>query len=385
MALFGWLTWLELDPPPRPSQGAPAASLGECQGDVRVRDPESLAWSRGRGGVALRAGDAVFAADGSSAVVTFTGGERLVLGPRSLVVIASPSEGAEAALRQGAAAAVGGGRVLVVRVAGARVQIPASSRVAIARATGGALEIFVERGGARVTTGANEPDRAVSTGRGLLVAGGTVSTPAGTATLEVPGGGEIIYADRDPEEPAPVEVAWAPAGPGDVVQISASPDFGPRTLAPADAPGRARVFLRPGAHMLRVAGADGEPRSSARFVVVASRRAPFPWQPAQGMRVAAGRSVPLFWTEVQGAVGYRLEVAQAEGPAISRFEAAVSPTTIDPLGPGRWRWRAAARFGERDGPWSGWAGFEVAEDLSVAPELQAPDLRVVPLEGEEAR
>lgn len=350
---------------PQAGEAPALARLARAQGRVMRRPAGTLAWEPASAGEGLHAHDSVYVPPEASASVEFAAGSTLEVEERSLVVIEAPEParpGTRLALLKGALSGAAGAAPIAVRAAGGKVAVldPGAA--------------------ARLETGPGGPHLDVLAGSARL--GDTAITAAPRVRLDSPARNQRIWAARFP---APVALAWdGPAAAG--LRVEAARDTGFETLlasAPAE-PGRLDLQVpESGPWFWRLAGADGRTRSETRRLVVVEDRPPTPFSPMPGEIVLApqGVQVPFWWTAVDGAARYRIEIAAEPSFRNLAFSAAAS-------GPGLWAaldlpegvyyWRVRVDQPERgESPFSAHSAFRlIRRPLPDAPRLFDPTLEV---------
>jgi len=343
----------------------PVARVVHAEGRVMRRPAGTLEWERARAGDGLRAHDSVYVPPQASASVELAAGSTLEVEERSLVVI-EPTEparsGTRLALLKGALSGSAGAAPISVRAAGGEVAVldpGASARLA----TGpGGLRLDVLAGGARL-------------GDTALAAGPQVR-------LDGPARNQRVWASRFP---VAVALRWdGPAAAGLLLEAARDDGFGRRV---ASAPGeRGRLDLaipEAGPWFWRLADEAGRPRSETRRLVVVEDQPPTPFSPMAGEIVLAppGVQVPFWWTAVDGASRYRLEIAAEPSFRNLAFSGEAS-------GPGLWAaldlpegvyyWRVRVDQAERGAsPASAPSAFRLLQrPLPDAPRLFDPTIVV---------
>jgi hypothetical protein len=278
----------------RPQGDAPVlAHLAHAQGRVMRRPAGTLEWEAARAGDGLRARDSLYVPPDALASVEFAAGSTLEVEERSLVVI-EPSEpegpGTRLALLKGALSGSAGPAPLAVRAAGDEVAIldPGAS--------------------ARLATGPNGPRLEVLAGKARL--GDSALTAEHRVRLERPARNHRIWASRFP---VAVALHWdGAAAAGLALQAARDAGFARRLASAPGEQGQLDLEIpEAGQWFWRVANAGGRPRSETRRLVVVEDRPPTPFSPMAGEIVLAppGVQVPFWWTVVDGASRYRLEIA----------------------------------------------------------------------------
>jgi hypothetical protein len=343
----------------------PVARLAHAEGRVMRRPADTLGWEPARAGEELRARDSLYVPPDASASVEFAAGSRLEVEERSLVVI-DPAEperpGTQLALLKGALSGSAGAVPIAVRAAGGEVAVldpGATARVASGPA-GTRLDVLA--GGARL--------------------GDTALAPGPRVRLDSPVRNQRIWAARFP---VTVALSWDGRAASQLrLEVARDSGFA-RQLATA--PGeRGRIELEvpeAGPWLWRLADAAGQPRSETRRLVVVEDLPPTPFSPMPGEIVLAppGVQVPFWWTAVDGASRYRLEIAAEPSFRNVAFSGAAS-------GPGLWAaldlpegvyyWRVRVDQAERGkSPASHPSPFRlIRRPLPDAPQLFDPTIEV---------
>ncbi len=350
----------------RPAGDAPAlARLAHAQGRVMRRPAGTLEWEPATAGESLRAHDSLYVPPDASASVEFASGSTLEVEPRSLVMIESPEAphpGTRLALLKGALSGSAGKLPLAVRAGGrdeAVLDPGASARVAI---DPGGPRLEVLAGAARL--------------------GGTAVAAPAQVRLDAPARNQRIWSAAFP---VPVALSWdGLAAAGLRVEAARDTSF-ERSLASAPAePGRLDVKIpESGSWFWRIADAAGRSRSETRRLMVVEDRPPTPFSPMAGEIVLAppGVQVPFWWTAVDAASRYQLQIAAEPSFRNLAFSGTAS-------GPGLWAaldlpegvyyWRVRVDQPERgESPFSTYSPFRlIRRPLPDAPHLFDPTLEV---------
>ena len=289
------------------------ARLAQAQGGVLLRPAGTLAWETARSGDGLHAHDSIYVPPDAAASVEFAAGPTLEVEERSLVVI-EPAEperpGAGLALVKGALAGTAGSASLAVR---------AGSGEVLLLDPGSAARLAAGPGGSRLD---------VLEGRAHL--GQAALSAAPGVRLERPARNQRIWASIFP---VPVALSWdGTAAAGLLAEAARDAGFTRRVASGPAGTGQLEVELpEAGPWFWRVADAAGRPRSETRRLVVIVDRPPTPFSPMAGEIVLAppGVQVPFWWTAVDGASRYRVEIA-AE-PSFRNLALSAAAT-----GPGLW-------------------------------------------------
>jgi hypothetical protein len=353
----------------RAPAAAPASAIGtvlERSGSVRHRPAESLVWDDARRGVRLGDGESVFVGPGGSAAVGLEDGGRLELEENSLVVLAArrgADEPATVTLRRGG--------------------LSASTTAAVRIRSGGGEAALRAGAQARVTRGAGAErlDVALLSGD-ASVSGAATALTAFPVRLAAPAPSRRIYFAG---AAAPIELRWdGAAAPRDAIEIAREPGFA-APIATLRGAGGTGAFVPPsaGTYYWRAVDAARAPRSETRAIVVVEDVPPLPVSPANGEIVVAppGRSVPFWWTEVDGAGAYLLEIS-----ASGAFDDVALSVTVDRPGAwidprlpeGTYHWRVRAADAERGrSPPSRRSSFRIVHaSVPDAPELLDPTIQV---------
>lgn len=341
------------------------ARLAHAQGRVMRRPAGTLEWEPAAAGEALRADDSLYVPPEASASVEFASGSTMEVEERSLVIIQAPEAPrpeTRLALLKGAVSGSAGRAPMTVRA-------------------GGRDAAVIDPGAAaRVTAGPGGPSLEVLAGGARL--GGTTLSAASQVRLDAPARNQRIWTARFP---ATVTLAWeGGAAVGLRVQAARDPGFEhPLTSDPAE-PGRLDVEIpEAGWWYWRIADAAGRPRSETRRLVLVEDLPPRPFAPMAGEIVLAppGVQVPFWWTAVDAASRYRLEIAAEPSFHNLAFSGTAS-------GPGLWAaldlpegvyyWRVRVDQPERgESPFSAYSPFRLIQrPLPDAPRLFDPTLEV---------
>lgn len=354
------------DPAPPPAASVAVGTVAERAGSVRHRPAASLVWDDARRGERLGDGESIFVGPEGSATVVLDGGARLDLEENSLVVlepVLAEGSAATVTLRRGAVSATAASAVRIRSAGGEATLRPGAQARVAGGAAGDRLEVALLDGDASVS------------GADAVVARFPVR-------LEAPAPSRRVYVSAD--VPA-VELRWDAAGArDDTVEVARDERFD----APVAAfPGRrgAAAWTPPsaGTYYWRAVDARRAPRSETRAVAVVADEPPLPYAPADGDVVLAlpGRSVPFWWTEVDGASSYVVEIAASpsfDEPALS-VPADRPGAWIEPRLPeGTYHWRVRAADPERGpSPFSRRSSFRLVHAaVPDAPELLDPTLQV---------
>ncbi len=366
LALVTLLLVLDYRSDPSPRGDAPAlARLARAQGRVMRRPAGTLAWEPAGAGEGLHAGDSVYVPPEASASVEFAAGSTLEVEERSLVVIEPPEParpGTRLALLKGALSGSAGAAPIAVR------------------AGGGTVAVLDPGAAARLETGPAGPRLDVLAGRARL--GDTAMAAGPRVRLDSPARNQRIWAARFP---AAVVLAWdGSAASGLKVEAARDTAFEPLLASAPAEPGQLDLRIpESGPWFWRVADAGGKPRSETRRLLVVEDRPPTPFSPMAGEIVLApqGVQVPFWWTAVDGAARYRIEIAAEPSFGALAFSAAAS-------GPGIWAaldlpegvyyWRVRVDQPERgESPFSSHSTFRlIRRPLPDAPRLFDPTLEV---------
>jgi hypothetical protein len=212
--------------------------------------------------------------------------------------------------------------------------------------------------------------------------GGTALAAPAQVRLDAPARNQRTWSAAFP---VPVALRWdglAAAG----LRVEAARDTGferPLASAPAE-PGRLDVKIpESGSWFWRIADAAGRSRSETRRLVVVEDRPPTPFSPMAGEIVLAppGVQVPFWWTAVDAASRYQVQIAAEPSFHNLAFSGTAS-------GPGLWAaldlpegvyyWRVRVDQPERgESPFSTHSPFRlIRRPLPDAPHLFDPTLEV---------
>ncbi len=351
---------------PRPAGDALAlARLAHAQGRVMRRPAGTLEWEPATAGGDLRAHDSLYVPPGASASVEFASGSTLEVEERSLVIIESPEAprpGTRLALLKGALSGSAGKAPLAVRA-------------------GDREEAVLDPGAsARVSAGPGGPRLEVLAGGARL--GGTALAAPAQVRLDAPARNQRIWSAVFP---AAVRLTWdGPGAAGLTVEAARDARFErPLASAPAE-PGRLDLEIpESGPWFWRIADPAGRPRSETRRLVALEDRPPTPFSPMAGEIVLAppGVQVPFWWTAVEAASRYRLEIAAEPSFHNLAFSGIASGpglwTELD-LPEGVYYWRVRVDQSERgESPFSTHSPFRlIRRPLPDAPRLFDPTLEV---------
>jgi len=364
------VVWLLLCAPPLAPLGGDGArrvaTLAFKTGQVLGRAPGALVWRTVSVGDALGEREAVFVPPGAVARLTLQGGAALDVEENSLVVL-EPVE-----------AAGGADRVALLRgsVSGS------SGKAALGVRSPGGVAIFEP--GARGRLAAAEKGRPVVkvySGRASLDGEASLPSPS-SVRLEFPPSGQRFW---HAELPAPVPLRWdGAAAAGLRLEVSRDRSFAALVASSPGEPGTA-LFQPPaaGTFYWRIGDGAGGSRSEERLLLILENRPPTPHSPMAGEIVLApvGRETPFWWTAVEGAERYRLEIATDPS-----FEKPVFAAEAE--GPGLWAeprlaegvywWRVRVADPDRpDSPPSAAVPFRVIHaPVPDAPQLFDPTIEV---------
>ncbi len=320
--------------PASPESQGVVAMLERRAGGVLRRPAGTLVWDEVRAGAALHADEALYVPPGGAATVGFRRGSALDIEERSLVVLERPADERAAedriALVRGGVAGTAAGRALAVRAGASRALLEPGAEARLARAEGRApsLEVYAGR---------------------TSLDGQPAATPAGPRLLSPRRGERIAFSGTPPTIP----LTWT-GGAGLMLEVARDPSFADTVAA---APGRSgsHAFRPPGAgtYYWRLAAADGAARGEARRLTVTEDAPPLGFSPMPGEIVLAppGHEVPFWWTAIEGATRYRVEVATDAAFRALAFAAEGQGTSLWadlrlPEGVYYWRVRAVWEGGE---------------------------------------
>ena len=353
---------------PRPQGGAapPVARLARAEPGVLRRPPGTLVWDAARAGEPLAARDSLYVPPAASASVAFDGGAVLEIEERSLVVIEPPEPDPGAARVTLAKGSLSGsapaGTVSVRTPGGLAVLEPGSeARIGARGASGPRVELVA--GSARAENG-------------------DVARAEARIRLDEPARNQRFWFARFPGS---VLLRWDGSAANDArVEIARDSGFADLMGRAPGAPG-VHAFRPPGPgpYFWRLVDQDGNPRSEARRLFAVEDRPPTPFAPMAAEIVLAppGVQVPFWWTAVDGASRYRLEISADASFATVAFAA-------DAEGPGLWAspqlpegvyyWRVrASEAGRGEAPFSAPSPFRlIRSPLPEAPQLFDPSIEV---------
>jgi hypothetical protein len=346
--------------PKRTPPPVPVAKLAAVFGAVSWRGAGTLAWEPAESQQPLAAGDAVFVQPGGAAQLTFATGAVVQAEERTLVVVEPPAP-QEDRLRvlEGSVLATAGGSALGLRSRGAEAVL--SPGGAASADGGGRLELL--EGKARI--GAEE----------------RAAAPA--VRLLAPARGHRLYAAAFPVS---IELRWeGDAAREDLVEVSRERTFERNVASGPGAAGTLDVQVdHAGPLYWRLTDARGRPRSETRKLTAILDLPPRAYSPQPGEIVLSplGIHTPFWWTPVDGAQRYRVEVAHDDTfRRIALSEQANGPglwASLDlPEGIYHWRVRAERQGAEEPAPPSPAVPFR----LIHRPVLDAPDLFDPSIEG----
>jgi len=342
------------------------ARLARAEAGVLRRPPGTLVWDAARDGEPLAAHDSLYVPPAASASVAFEGGARLEIEERSLVVIEPPEPepgAARVTLSKGSLAG----------------SAPAGT---VSVSTPGGLAVLESGSEARIgARGASGPRVEVVQGR-ARAENGEVALAEPRIRLDEPARNQRFWFSRFPGS---VLLRWdGSAADGVRLEVARDPAFADRLDRAPGVPG-AHAFHppAPGPYFWRLVDQDGNPRSEARRLLAAQERPPAPFAPMAAEIVLAplGVQVPFWWTAVDGAFHYRVEISADASFARIDFSADVE-------GPGLWAaldlpegiyyWRVRAREAERsEAPFSDPSPFRlIRRPLPQAPQLFDPSIEV---------
>ncbi len=342
------------------------ATLAFKTGQVLGRAPGTLVWRTVRVGEALAEREAIFVPPGAMARLLLHEGAALDVEENSLVVL-------------NAAAAAGSPE----RVALLRGSVSGSSgRIALGVQSPGGVAIFEPGARGRLSASpAGPPVLQVYSGRASVDGRPSLPSPTSVRLESPPSGQRFWYAER----PAPVTLRWDGAtAAGLRLEVARDRSFAELV---ASSPGEAGTALfhppAAGTFYWRIGDGAGKSRSEERPVLILASRPPVAYSPMAGEIVLApaGQETPFWWTGVEGATRYLLEIApdplfekpafaaQAEGPGL----------WADPhLAEGTWWWRVRVADPDRpDSPPSAAVRFRVIHaPIPEAPHLFDPTIEV---------
>ena len=349
-------------------QGVGLARL-EFAAMARRRPAGTLAWEDVRAGELLFERDSLFVAPTGSATVRFLAGAKLDVEERSLVVFEPPEPARPQNLD-----------LIQGWLSGAPGQAP--------------LEVNRSRGSVRLQPGAagriaaqGEGTAGVELLAGRAEAGGAeVRVTTSPVHLRLPDRNEVLH--QSLQKPS-VTLSWdATAAQGWTLQVARDRNFASLV---ASAPGGAGSFSfapsASGAYFWRVLkpGVAGGPlaRSEIRKFLVVDDVTPIPYLPRAGEVVLAppGQTIPFWWTAVDGASRYQLEIAAEpsfQKPVLRVDASGPSLWTRLDLPEGSYYWRVRVDDPERGpSPPSDPSPFRlVLTPVLGAPELMDPSLEV---------
>lgn len=351
---------------PPASAAQAVGTVLERSGSVRHRPAASLVWEEARRGVRLGDGESLFVGPGGSAAVRLDDGARLDLEENSLVVLEAQRGAGEPAtitLRRGGVSASAASPVRIRGAGGEAALRPGALVRVTGGAAGGRLDVALLSGAASVS-------------------GAAATLASFPVRLGAPAPSARVYA---PAPPAPVALRWdGAAARGDTLEVARDPAFAAAVARFPGAPGAATwVPPSPGTYYWRAVDAGGAARSETRTVTVVEDVPPLPFSPADGEVVLAppGHPVPFWWTEVDGAGAYVVEIAAS--PAFDDVALTVPADRpgawIDPRLPeGTYHWRVRAADPERGAsPPSRRSSFRLVHaSVPDAPELLDPTVQV---------
>ncbi len=353
----------------RPPLGAAptVARLARAEPGVLRRPQGTLVWDATRAGEPLAAGDSLYVPPAASASVYFVAGASLEIEERSLVVIEPPAP------ERGA-----------TRVTLAKGSLSGSASTgSVSVRTPGGLALLEPGSEARVDArGATGPRVRVVLGNARAENGEVVRVEEGIR-LDQPERNQRLWFDRFP---AAVLLRWDGASAvGTRLEVARDAAFSELVDQAPGAPG-AHTFhpAAPGPYFWRLVDQGGTPRSELRRILAVADRPPSPIAPMAAEIVLAlpGVQVPFWWTAVDGASAYRLELSSDAGFSRIVFQA-------DAEGPGLWAalqvpegvyfWRVRASGAERAGaPYSRPSPFRlIHRPLPEAPQLFDSSIEVV--------
>jgi hypothetical protein len=353
----------------RPRRGSEptVARLARAEPGVLRRPAGTLIWDAAHAGEPLSVRDSLYVPLAASASVSFDGGVLLEIEERSLVVIEPPEPdpgAARLALAKGAvSSSAPAGRVSVRTPGGLAVLEPGSdARVGARDASGPRVEVAL--GSARAENG--EVVRVDSLVR-----------------VDQPARNQRFWFTHFP---ASVLLRWdGAAAEGARLEIARDPKFSDLVDRAPGAPG-AHAFhpAAPGAYFWRLVDQDRNPKSEVRRLLAVEDRPPKPFAPmaAEIVLAAQGVQVPFWWTAVDGASRYQVQLSTDASFATVVFSA-------DAEGPGLWAalnlpegvyfWRVRASPAERgDAPFSAPSPLRlIHRPLPEAPQLFDSSIEVV--------
>ncbi len=348
---------------PTPAE-PPVARLTHAERGVLRRPAGTLAWEPAVSGGGLWANDSLYVPPDAAASVEFGSGSTLDVEERSLVVIEPPEPqrpGTRLALLKGALSGTAGDAPVAIRA-------------------GNEVAVLDPGAAARLGSGSGGPRLDVLEGQARL--GGEAVAAEPGVRLEQPARNQRLWASRFP---LAVGLRWdGAAATGLTVEAGRDPGLSRRLASAPAEPGRLDLEVpAPGPVFWRIVDAAGRPRSETRRLVVLEDRPPTPFSPMAGEIVLAppGVQVPFWWTAVDGASRYRVEIAAEPSFRNLAFsDVASGPglwATLD-LPEGVYYWRVRVDQPERGSspPSTTYAFRLIRHPLPDAPHLFDPTIEV---------
>jgi hypothetical protein len=351
---------------PQRSAQPPVARLARSEPGVLRRPLGTLVWDTASAGEPLAARDSLYVPPAASASVVFDGGAYLEIEERSLVVIETPDPDpglARVTLAKGSLSGSASARTVAVRTPGGLAVLDPGSEARI---------------GARVDSG---PRVDLLAGR-ARAENGEVARAEARIRLDEPTRNQRFWFARFPGS---VLLRWdGSAADGGRLEVARDPSFGDLVdRAPGEPGAHAFHPPAPGRYFWRLVDRKGRPVSEIRRILVVEDRPPTPFAPMAAEIVLAppGVQVPFWWTAVEGAAHYRLEISSSASFEKVAFSA-------DAEGPGLWAapqlpegvyfWRVRAREAARgEAPFSAPSPFRlIHRPLPEAPQLFDPSIEV---------
>lgn len=353
---------------PRPRRGSEltVARLARAEPGVLRRPAGTLIWDAAIAGEPLAVRDSLYVPAAASASVSFDGGALLEIEERSLVVIEPPEPDPRSV------------RLKLAR--GSLSSVAPAGRVSVH--TPGGLAVLEPGSDARVgARGASGPRVEVAAGSARSENGEVVRLEA-PIRVDHPARNQRFWFTRFP---ASIPLGWdATAAEGARLEVARDPGFNDLVDRAPGASG-AHTFhpAAPGPYFWRLVDQDRGPMSEVRRLLAVEDRPPRPFAMAAEIVLAArGVQVPFWWTTVDGASRYQVQLSTDASFATVAFSTdAEGPglwTTLD-LPEGVYFWRVRASGAERgDAPFSAPSPFRlIHRPLPEAPQLFDSSIEVV--------
>lgn len=393
------LSWLPRDGSPPPVRDVPMAELVTRLRDVRVQGAGDLVWESAQGGQTLYRRQSVLTLDASKAEIAFFDGTGIILDENSLIQIEKAPLNEE------------GFRKIVIRLLRGSIhkREPRKTSSLLRAAAPSTPELEIQVGNAQVSVPPNAEFSATadSAENRIQVHAGELTIHSSAGALELRREEEAIVPSRDSQSaPLSRKTALTPISPragesvslensgnsvkfrwnadtrvtaGQPLELESSPDPSFREsvkrvrIAPTEPPLstieislriEANVGTTPRAWYWRVRTLDGETVSRSERFWVSPRPVPQLRLPADSATLTAGRETEFFWSEVESAVGYELELSMGGKTSTVSPREAYARFILTETDSGTWRVRAKLA----DGKFSSWSPARAMRIRQKTPE-----------------